>query len=540
MIRSGEAPCDEGLVRAAPATPGCAERAKPWVLAATILGSSMAFIDGSVVNVALPAIQGDLATSITGAQWVVNAYLLMLGALVLLGGSAGDHFGRRRTFVLGIIVFTLASVVCGLATNTPMLVIARAIQGIGAALLVPGSLAIISASFGETERGRAIGTWAGFSAITSALGPVLGGWIVDAWSWRVIFFINVPLALVTLGITARHVPESRDERNRARMDWRGGGLVAVGLGALVYGLSAASNRDWTHPAVVTALFAAALILAVFLWTESRAASPMMPLTLFRSRRFSGANAMTLLLYAALGGALFFLPFYLIDVQGYSATSAGAAFLPFTVIMGSLSRWSGGLLDRYEARIPLTVGPAIAAVGFALFGILGGSGSYWTTFLPAMAVLGLGMAISVAPLTTTVMGAVEQGRAGTASGINNAVSRIASMLAVAVFVAVAVGVFSTALDARLREAPISAELRHNLSAEASKLTELKPPPQLGVAERQALQRAINESFTRSFRVVMWLAAGLALLSAVCAALTMNGRKTSGFPRDDAPPVAHRDP
>lgn len=524
MISLGKAPCDEGLVRAAPATPGCAERAKPWVLAATILGSSMAFIDGSVVNVALPAIQADLATSITGAQWVVNAYLLMLGALVLLGGSAGDHFGRRRTFVLGIIVFTLASVVCGLATNTPMLVIARAIQGIGAALLVPGSLAIISASFGETERGRAIGTWAGFSAITSALGPVLGGWIVDAWSWRVIFFINVPLALVTLGITARHVPESRDERNRARLDWRGGGLVAAGLGALVYGLSAASNRGWTHPAVVTALFAAALILAVFLWMESRAASPMMPLTLFRSRRFSGANGMTLLLYAALGGALFFLPFYLIDVQGYSATAAGAAFLPFTAIMGTLSRWSGGLLDRYGARIPLTVGPAIAAVGFALFGILGGSGSYWMTFLPAMAVLGLGMAISVAPLTTTVMDAVEQGRAGTASGINNAVSRIASMLAVAMFVAVAVGVFATALDVRLRDVPTSAEVRHNLSAEASKLAELKPPPQLEVAERQALQRAIDESFTRSFRVVMWLAAGLALLSAVCAALTMGGRKT----------------
>lgn len=523
MIGFEKTPCDEALVRTAPPASGCARRARPWILAATILGSSMAFIDGSVVNVALPAIQADFATSITGAQWVVNAYLLMLGALVLLGGSAGDHFGRRRMFALGIAVFTLASVACGLANGVLILIIARIFQGVGAALLVPGSLAIISAAFDESERGRAIGTWAGFSAITSALGPVLGGWIVDAWSWRVIFFINVPLALLTLAITARHVPESRDGQHEARLDWLGGGLAAAGLGALVYGLSTASNEGWTHPAVLVTLPAAVLILALFLWVESRAAAPMMPLRLFRSPRFSGANGMTLLLYAALGGTLFFLPFYLIDVHGYSATFAGAAFLPFTIIMGTLSRWSGGLLDRYGARIPLTLGPMIAAIGFALFAILGGRGSYWTTFFPAMAVLGLGMAISVAPLTTTVMGSVAQNLAGTASGINNAVSRIASMLAVAVFVAVAVGVFATALDARLRAMPVSAEVRHTLDAQAARLTEVKLPPQLDGAQRQALQQAVDDSFTRSFRVVMWLATGLALLSAICAALTMEGRK-----------------
>jgi EmrB/QacA subfamily drug resistance transporter len=484
----------------------------------------MAFIDGSVVNVALPAIQADLATSIAGAQWIVNAYLLMLGALVLLGGSAGDRFGRRRIFIVGIMIFTLASIICGLATNTPMLIIARAIQGVGSALLVPGSLAIISASFSEAERGRAIGTWAGFSAITTALGPVLGGWIIDAWSWRIIFFINVPLALVTLGIALRYVSESRNERDRTRLDWLGAVLAAIGLGSVVYGLIAASDYGWIHPAVLGALGAGALILAAFLWVESRAVSPMMPLTLFRSPRFSGANGMTLLLYGALGGALFFLPFYLIDVLSYSATAAGAAFLPFTVIMGALSRWSGGLLKHYGARIPLTIGPAIAAAGFALFAVLGGEGSYWMTFFPAMVVLGLGMAVSVAPLTTTVMDSVVQSRAGTASGINNAVSRIAGMLAVAVFGAVAVGVFGTALDARMSEMQVSPEVRHILNAEAPKLAEAKVPPQVEEVERQALQQAINKSFTWSFRVIMWFAAGLALLSAVCAALTMGGKKT----------------
>jgi EmrB/QacA subfamily drug resistance transporter len=522
MISFNKAPCEEGLVHHA--TPGCAERAKPWVLTATILGSSMAFIDGSVVNVALPAIQADLATSIAGAQWIVNAYLLMLGALVLLGGSAGDRFGRRRMFIVGIIIFTLASATCGLATNTPMLIIARAIQGIGSALLVPGSLAIISASFSEAERGRAIGTWAGFSAITTALGPVLGGWIIDAWSWRIIFFINVPLALVTLGIALRYVSESRNERDRTQLDWLGAVLAAIGLGSVVYGLIAASDYGWIHPTVLGTLGAGALILAVFLWAESRAVSPMMPLTLFRSPRFSGANGMTLLLYAALSGALFFLPFYLIDVLSYSAAAAGAAFLPFTVIMGALSRWSGGLLKRYGARIPLTIGPIVAAAGFALFAILGGEGSYWMTFFPAMVVLGLGMAVSVAPLTTTVMDSVVQSRAGTASGINNAVSRIAGMLAVAVFGAVAVGVFGTALDARMGEMQVSPEVRHILNAQVPKLAEAKVPPQVEEVERQALQQAINKSFAWSFRVIMWFAAGLALLSAVCAALTMGGKKT----------------
>jgi EmrB/QacA subfamily drug resistance transporter len=538
---AGRAPCDEGVIRAAaPDTRGCAERAKPWVLAATILGSSLAFIDGSVVNVALPAIQAELAASVTGAQWVVNAYTLLLGAVMLVGGAAGDRFGRRRVFAAGVALFTAASIGCGRAPNAALLIAARAMQGVGGALLVPSSLAIISAAFPAEERGRAIGTWAGASALTTALGPVLGGWLVDAVSWRAIFFINVPIAAATLGLAFWRVPESRDEAAGGGVDWRGGVLAALGLAAVAYGLTAASDRGWSDPAVVGALVAGAVILTLFIRAEARASAPMMPLGLFRSRAFSGANAMTLLLYFALGGALFFLPFNLIRVQGYSATLAGAAFLPFTLIMGGLSRWSGGLTERYGARGPLTIGPVIAALGFALFALPGIGGSYWTSFFPAMTVLGLGMAVSVAPLTTTVMGAVDERHAGTASGINNAVSRIAGMLAVALLGAIAVGVFGTALDERLVELRAPPELRQALDAEVPKLAEAEVPPQIEGAQRQRVERALDESFVRSFRVAMLVAAGLALLGALCAGLTIAPpRKNPKEERPDQPKADDED-
>src|SRR5262249_4209583 len=327
MINLGQAPCDEGVIRAAAATPSCADRAKPWVLAATILGSSMAFIDGSVVNVALPPIQSDLNLSVQGAQWVVNGYMLMLGALILVGGAAGDPFGRRRIFALGTAIFTAASISCGLAPNATVLVAARVVQGIGGALLVPGSLALISAAFPAEERGKAVGTWAGLSAGTTALGPVLGGWLVDALSWRAIFFINVPIALVTLSIAFRHVPESRDRSEDSTIDWRGSFLATVGLPSLGYGLTATSARDWTDPSVSGSLLVSAIFMTAFIWSEARADSPMLPLGLFRSSTFSGANVITLLLYFALSGAFFLLPFDLLQIQGYSATLAGAAFLP---------------------------------------------------------------------------------------------------------------------------------------------------------------------------------------------------------------------
>ncbi|HVA15344.1 MAG TPA: MFS transporter [Stellaceae bacterium] len=522
MITLGRAPCDDGIIRAGDDAAGCSARAKPWVLVATILGSSVAFIDSSVVNVALPAIQADLAASAQGAQWIVNAYLLMLGALILVGGAAGDRFGRRRVFVLGITLFTAASIACGLAPGAGVLIAARIVQGVGGAMLVPGSLAIISAAFPQEERGKAIGTWAGFSALTTALGPVLGGALVDAWSWRAIFFINLPVALVTVAITMRHVPESRADAKDAAVDWQGGLLATLGLGGLAYGLSAASTARWVEPAVFGPVIAGIAVLGAFVWVEARAASPMMPLTLFRSRAFSGANAMTLLLYCGLTDALFFLPFNLIRLQDYSATKAGATFLPLSLIMASLSRWSGRLIDRYGARLPLTVGPVIAAAGFALFAVPGIGGSYWATFFPATVVLGLGMAVSVAPLTTTVMGSVDQRQAGAASGVNNAVARMAGMLAVALFGAIAVGVFGMALAARLDRISLSPELRAAMTAQVPRLAEATVPPGAAGATRQALIAAVDESFLRAYRVAMLGAAGLALASALAAGLTIGPR------------------
>ncbi|MGD9536785.1 MAG: MFS transporter [Alphaproteobacteria bacterium] len=523
MVNLGRPPCSDGVIEAAPGVAGCARADKPWVLAAAILGSSMAFIDGSVVNVALPAMQADFAAPVHTLQWIVNAYMLMLGALILVGGSAGDRYGRRRVFVLGIALFTLASVACAVAPDAMTLILARAAQGIGGALLVPSSLAIISAAFPEEERGKAIGTWAGFSALTTALGPVLGGWLVDTLSWRAIFIINVPLAAATVAIALSHVSESRDEESTGAIDWRGAVLVVAGLGALTLGLTAASEREWGDPAVWGPSLGGVLLLGWFIRIEAHARAPMVPLSLFRSAAFGGANMMTLLLYFALSGALFFLPFNLIQIQGYSATLAGATFLPFTLIMGVLSRWSGALVDRFGARWLLIIGPIISAAGIALFALPGIGGSYWATYFPAMAVLGLGMAVSVSPLTTTVMNAVGKRHAGVASGINNAVSRIAGTLAIAILGVLAVGVFGAAFDARIAALGLSAEQRGALIAQVAGLAEIVLPDTLGQADRAALGDAVGESFIQSFRAVMLVCAALALLGALCAALTIRARR-----------------
>jgi EmrB/QacA subfamily drug resistance transporter len=517
VISFGKAPCDEGLIRAG-VSAGSGTRGT-WVLAATILGSSMAFIDGSVVNIALPAIQADMASTVAGLQWVVNGYMLMLGALILVGGAAGDRFGRRRVFALGIVVFMLASLACAAAPTIPLLVAARALQGIGGALLVPSSLSLISASFTQADRGRAIGTWAGVSALTTALGPVLGGWLVDELSWRVIFLINLPIAAAALAVTLRHVPESRDDRVDGGIDWLGAALATVGLAGTVYGLTAASEAGWSNPAVLGALGGGLLLLAAFVWVEGRAGYPMMPLHLFRSRAFSGANGMTLLLYFALGGVMFLLPFNLIGVQGFSATAAGASFLPFTVVLGGLSRWSGGLVDRYGARGPLTIGPVIVAAGFGMFAIPGTAAFYWTTFFPAMLVVGLGMAISIAPLTTTVMGAVDDRHAGTASGVNNASARIAGMLAVAIMGAATVAVFGDFLQHRLVALALPPDVEVALMAEVPRLGEAQVPAGVQGDLRVSLQGVLDDAFVASFRVAMLLAAVSALLSAACAALTI---------------------
>src|SRR2546426_4813651 len=415
-------PCDEGVILGRKTTAPCTKSQGRWILAATILASSMAFIDGTVVNVALPSLQKNLDATVIGVQWVVEAYSLFLSALLLVGGSLGDRYGRRLIFLIGVALFALASAVCGMATSINELIAARAVQGIGGALLVPGSLAIISASFAPDQRGRAIGTWSGFSAITTAIGPVAGGWLIEHVSWRAVFFINVPLALMVLLISLRHVPESRDLDETGRLDWAGAILATIGLGGLVFGLIESSRVGFFQLAVVSSLVLGIAASLVFVLVESRAQNPMLPLHLFRSSNFAGANLLTLLLYAALGGTLFLFALNLIQVQRFSATAAGATFLPFVIIMFSLSRWSGGLVNRFGARLPLTIGPLIAAVGFAMFALPGRGANYWTGFLPAVVVLGFGMAVSVAPLTTTVMSSVSERQGGVASGSNNSVSR----------------------------------------------------------------------------------------------------------------------
>lgn len=506
-------PCDEGVLRAGAGDAPCIPAAKPWILAATILGSSLAFIDSSTVNVALPALQRSLGATVTDIQWVINGYTLFLASLILLGGSLGDHYGRRRVFGIGVVAFALASAWCGLAPTTGQLIVARACQGVGAALLVPGSLAIISASFPEGERGGAIGLWSGFSAITSALGPVLGGWLIDTLSWRWIFFINLPLAVLVLFFLTR-VPESRDPQ-AGRLDFAGASLVTLGLGALTYGLLSASTRGLGDAAVLLALGAGVAALVGFVALEARLKEPMVPLTLFRSPTFSGTNLLTLLLYGALGGALFFLPLNLIQVQGYSATAAGAALLPFVLLLSLLSRWSGGLITRFGARGPLTVGPLVVAAGFGLFTLPGIGGSYWTTFFPAAVVLGLGMAVTVAPLTAAVMGSVPGHYAGTASGINNAASRVAGLLAVALFGLLMLAVFSGALRGGLAGLELPAQVEAAVYAQRNDLAGLEPPPELSAPQQQAVRQAINNAYLTGFRVVMVVSAGLALLSALVA-------------------------
>ncbi|MDX6445840.1 MAG: hypothetical protein QOH71_2914 [Blastocatellia bacterium] len=517
-----KAPCDEGVISAnKPAAP-CGKARGRWILAATILGSSMVFIDGTVVNVALPALQSNLNATAVDVQWVVEAYALFLAALLLLGGSLGDHFGRRRIYAIGVVLFALASIWCGLAPSISQLIAARALQGIGGAMLVPGSLAIISASFPEEERGQAIGTWSGSTAITTAMGPLIGGWLIEHVSWRAVFFLNLPLAVGVLILIARCVPESRSEEKSRKLDFLGATLATVSLGAIVYGLIESSRLGLQSTTVISALSVGMIIFAAFILVEARVRHPMMPLTLFRSRNFAGANLLTLFLYASLAGTLYFMPLNLIQVQGYTATAAGAATLPFILIMFLLSRWSGGLVKRFGARLPLVVGPIIGACGFALFLRPGVGGSYFTTFFPAVVVLGLGMAISVAPLTTTVMNSVKSDHAGIASGVNNAVSRTAGLLAVAVFGLIMFQAFNSCLEPRLEAISIPAEARQALNTERLKLAAAEIPTSLNEETRLAIRKTIKECFVFGFRRVMLAGAGLALFGSLLAWLTIRRR------------------
>ncbi|WP_213771562.1 MFS transporter [Bradyrhizobium sp. dw_78] len=501
MLGVSRSPCDAGVIRAAPAFPvALPEKRKRLTLAATILGSSMAFVDSSVVNIALPAIQQALQADAISTQWIVNAYLLLLGALVLVGGSAADLFGRRRIFLIGIALFTLASIACGLSPDINALVASRAVQGLGAALLTPASLAMLGATFDAHERSRAIGIWAGVGALTSAAGPVLGGWLVDHVSWRAIFLINVPLAIAAAGLAILFASESRDPQAK-RLDWNGAAAVAIGLAAITWGLGAIPASGFHDVAVLCALGLGIVFLVAFLAIEAHSREhAMMPLSLYRSRDFSGTNALTLLLYFALGGVLYFLPFGLIRLGGYSATQAGAAFLPFALIMGVGSSFAGALSDRFGPRLSLTSGPIIAAAGLMWLAFSDFGGPYWENVFPPICTLAVGMTITVSPLTSTVMTSVGEARAGVASGVNNAVARVAGLLAVAVLGAILFVSFS-----------------HHLANVAP--THANEALNAVLAGQAGATSAAISAFERALRLVMQVAASCAALGGVVGWLTI---------------------
>ena len=534
MTNIGRPPCDEGVIRSGKGDAPCPSTSGPWVLMATIIASGMGFMDGTIVNVALPRIQSELNASAVDALWIVESYALMLAALILVGGSLGDHYGRRRVFLVGIGLFTVASVWCGLSPNPTQLIAARTVQGVGGALMIPGSLAIISASFSEADRGKAIGTWSGFSGVTAALGPVVGGLLIDNVSWRAAFFINIPLALVAMFIAIRHVPESRDPDAR-RLDIPGALLATVGLGGLVFGLIEASNHPLSSPLVFLPLLVGVVGLGLFVYIERTSHEPMMPLSLFRSRNFSGANLLTLLLYMGLGGALYFFPFVLIQVHGYSATAAGSAFLPFIVLTFLMSRWAGGLVDRVGPKLPLTIGPVITAAGFILFALPGTEGSYWTTFFPAVVVMGFGMSLVIAPLTTTALNSVSGRHSGLASGVNNAVSRTASLLAVAIMGVIVFAAFSSSLDTQLTTLDLSGGERATMEERRSDLGAATPPDGVDGETAIGIENAVDEAFLSGFRVAMFVAAALALASALAAALIIEGK---GRPEKTGEPETSR--
>ncbi|MGE5414246.1 MAG: DHA2 family efflux MFS transporter permease subunit [Syntrophomonadaceae bacterium] len=493
-----------------------------WVLVASVLGSSMAFIDGSVVSVALPVLQRELGASLSSAQWVVEAYQLLLSSLVLVGGALADRFGRRRIFVAGTIVFAGASLACGVSPGVAVLIVSRAAQGVGAALLVPSSLAMLGSAHSERDRGRAVGAWSAWTSAAAAVGPALGGWLVQAISWRAVFLLNLPIAAIVVGIAARRVPETRGPSSRT-LDIAGAATVTLALALLVFGLietpaaGAASPRAWVPMAVGLAG------LGAFLLVERRAADPMVPLGLFRRKTFAAVNLLTLLLYAALAAMFFFLPFVLIQARGYSPAASGASVLPLVLVVAALSRKSGSIADRIGPRLPLTVGPLVAAVGFALVAFLPADAPYAAGLLPGLLVLGLGIAIAVAPLTTTVLNSVDRDDQGTASGINNAIARLAALLAVAGFGIVAIGAFDRELGRGLDAARVAPAFRERVERERARLGALKPPPGASPAEARAVRQSVAKGLEAAFHDVNLLCAGLAALGGACAAVGVRRKR-----------------
>jgi len=485
----------------------------------------MAFIDGTALNVALPAVQAGLHASGAQLLWIVNAYLLMLAAFILVGGSLGDKYGRKKIFMLGIALFIVASLVCGISPSIQWMISARILQGIGGALMIPGSLAIISASLQPNRRGRAIGTWSAATTLVTVVGPVLGGILADHGLWRMVFLINPPLGMISLVALHFKVPESRDESSSGSIDYLGAGLLTIGLAGFTYGFISAPKLGFQNPLVLGTLLFGIFALVIFGFVESFREHPLVPFRLFKSRTFTGSNLLTLFLYGALSAVTFFLSLNLVQVQGYTKTEAGFAFLPFVIILISMSRWAGGLVDRSGPRLPLIIGPTLVGLGFfwmSFAGLTSGPSTYWTTFFPGIVLFGIGMGFTVAPLSTSVMSSVPTQHSGTASGINNAVSRTAGVLAIAIAGSIALFAFSNSLMSRTADLNLTDQARNALKAQAQNLSGATVPAGIGQENTSQVETSIKQAFVDTFRLVTILCAIMAWISAVAAAMLVEAR------------------
>ncbi|HNP18109.1 MAG TPA: MFS transporter [Fulvivirga sp.] len=488
-----------------------------WTLLATILASSLVFIDGSALNVALPALQEDLNITGTELLWVVNGYALFLSALLLLGGSLGDIYGRNRIFLIGLALFSLSSLVCGISQSPLQLIIARCFQGVGGALLTPGSLSILSAQFGATKRGRAIGLWSTFGAMMGLIGPVLGGWLANIGLWRVIFFLNVPLSLLVLYAVITKVPETKNEAADT-LDLWGAITVTLGLAGITFGFIESPKYGFEHLIIITSLALGTIFIVLFLIIQKKSKHPMMPLTLFKSRVFSSANLLTLFLYATLGGVLFFAPLNFIQIQGYTELQAGLSMLPVVILISTISPFMGKYVDLHGSRTPLIVGPMIVGCGFFFFsfaGITAGVQDYWTTYFPAFVLLGIGLGSTVAPLTTAVMGSVPEGSIGVASGINNAVARTAGVLAVALIGSFVLFSFKGYVYDQIKTMSFTPEVEQAVISASSNLGAAVPPEFVSNDDKRAITDLFHNSFVASFDRAVYIGAIMAWISGLVA-------------------------
>jgi len=488
------------------------------VMVSTILASSMAFIDGTALNVVLPALQKSLNATAADLFWLLNAYLLILASLILVGGSLGDKLGRKKIFMWGISVFILGSGMCGFAPNVNYLIAFRIIQGFGGALMIPGSLSLISSSIDEKERGKAIGTWSAATTILILAGPILGGALADAGLWRYIFFINIPIGIISLIILWQKVSETRDEDADQAIDFSGAATIALGLASLTFGFLRAPALGFGNWQVYSALTLGILLLAAFIQIEHKSKHPMMPLGLFSNPVFSGINLLTFFLYAGLGASMLFMSLNMVQVQGYTQLQSGLTFLPFTALMIALARSAGAWADKFGPRLFLIFGPATAGVGMLILSFIKqthGASDYWTTFFPGVIVFGLGMSFTVAPLTATVMGSVSDHLSGTASGVNNALTRVANVFANAIFGALAVLFFTSALQKKVDKMPLTSAQKQEIVARAADLGNAKVPNSIGKQQEAQIERIYHEGFISAYGSIMRISAGLAFLGAAMA-------------------------